>query len=110
MNHRRILLRVISENYSRTNPRLPNEIIRYRLEFPCEVLPIYRIYLSDVTTRVPSITIPMTLTSQIKFTGILLYTKCIGEYTEVEENETMWRKITYFHEFDGTCPVKVELG
>lgn len=114
MNHRRIILSVINENYSRINPRLSREILQYRLEFPCEVLPLYRIYLSGVTAHVPYITIHMALPSQIKFTGILLYTKYIGEYTEVEEKEGMRQKTTYFREYDGGfavgCPTKVEPG
>jgi hypothetical protein len=110
MNHRRIILRVISENYSRINPALPREIIRFRLEFPREIMPPYRFYMSDGMPRSPSLlTIP--LSSQIKYSKILIHTRYIGDYTENEESGVVRRKITYFREpDDGMCPTKVEPG
>jgi hypothetical protein len=111
MNHRRIILRVISETYRRNNLDLPRGVIRYRLEFPREILPPYRFYISDIGGGA---LLEMGAAARVKYTEILLHTKCIGEYTEHEVggDSSMQRKTTYFREHDGgwACPAKLEPG
>lgn len=105
----RIILRVTAEHQSCIHPLLRPDILHYRLAFPQEILPPYQLYLPEVGAVSAK---PLPLTAQLRYTNILLHTRLVGEYTEVEETAAMRTIVSYIRDYGDAVAAgtKVEPG